>query len=216
MKISRHAEDRQTAQAFVRNSIRAAIFAGEISAGDRLVQADIARQLNVSTTPVREALRELATEGLLRLDAHHGALVRHLDPVELREIHDMRQLLEPEVMRRALPRLTPDQLDEAAALQEQMTEADSPAVWAELNRRFHRIFLEACGSKVLQETVANLQDRYATYIVSSLGKGAGRRASSDKEHQQIVDAARARDVAAATQAILIHIRAPLDQPGAGT
>ena len=215
MRISRHTETRRTAQAYDRNSIRAAIFAGEISAGDRLVQADIARQLSVSTTPVREALRELATEGLLRLDAHHGALVRDLDPVELREIHDMRQLLEPEVMRRALPRLTPDQLDEAATLQKQMTGVDSLAEWADMNRRFHRIFLEACGSTVLSETVANLQDRYAAYIVSSLHKDVARRAGSNKEHQDIVDAARARDVAAATQAILVHIQAPLGQPGSG-
>ena len=210
MRISGHTDDRRTAQAYVRNSIRAAIFAGEISAGDRLVQADIARQLSVSTTPVREALRELATEGLLRLDAHHGAVVRDLDPVELREIHEMRQLLEPEVMRRALPRLTDEQLDEAEALQQQMTTEETMQGWAELNRRFHRLFLEACGSKVLAEIVANLQDRYATYIVSSTGRDPGRRAVSNREHRDIVEAARARDVAAATQAILIHIQAPLD------
>ena len=209
MEISQHHDDRRTAQAYVRNSIRAAIFAGEISAGDRLVQADIARQLNVSTTPVREALRELATEGLLRLDAHHGALVRDLDPIERKEIHEMRQLLEPEVMRRALPRITPDQLDEAAALQREMRDADTVARWAELNRRFHRIFLDACGSRVLAETVANLQDRYAAYIVAFMSKDPGRRANSNKEHLAIIDAARARDIAAATQMILIHIQAPL-------
>jgi DNA-binding GntR family transcriptional regulator len=93
MEIPRHTGDRRTAQAYVRDSIRSAIFAGQIEAGDRLVQADIAQQLDVSTTPVREALRELATEGLLRLDAHHGAVVRDLDPVELQEIHELRRLL---------------------------------------------------------------------------------------------------------------------------
>ncbi|HSK98013.1 MAG TPA: GntR family transcriptional regulator [Euzebyales bacterium] len=209
MKISRHVGDPRTAQAYVRNNIRAAIFSGEIRAGDRLVQADIARQLNVSTTPVREALRQLATEGLLRLDAHHGALVRDLDPVELREIHEMRQLLEPEIMRRALPRLTPDQLDEAELLLRKMTREDGVAGWAELNRAFHRIFLDACGSRTLAETVANLQDRYAAYIVASTSSDPQRREHSNDEHRDILDAARARDVAAATQAILVHIQAPM-------
>jgi DNA-binding GntR family transcriptional regulator len=204
-----HTDDRRTAQAYVRNSIRSAILAGEISAGDRLVQADIARQLEVSTTPVREALRELATEGLLRLDAHHGAVVRDLDSVELRELHEMRLLLEPEVMRRVLPRLTPELLDEAEALQQQMTAVETMQGWAELNRRFHRIFLDACGSTVLAEIVANLQDRYAIYIVSSMGRDPERRAVSNKEHRDIIEAARARDVAAATQAILVHIKGPL-------
>lgn len=204
-----HTDDRRTAQAYVRNSIRSAILAGEISAGDRLVQADIARQLRVSTTPVREALRELATEGLLRLDPHHGAVVRDLDSMELRELHEMRLLLEPEVMRRALPRLTPELLDEAEALQQQMSAEDAMQGWAEMNRRFHRIFLDACGSTVLAEIVANLQDRYAVYIVSSMGRDPGRRAQSNIEHRDIIEAARARDVAAATQAILVHIKAPL-------
>lgn len=209
MEFTGQTDFRQTAQAYVRNTIRSAIFAGEITAGDRLVQADIARRLKVSTTPVREALRELATEGLLRLDAHHGAVVRDLDPRERSEIHELRQLLEPEVMRRALPRITSDELDKAASLQHQMSQEETMAGWAELNRAFHRIFLDACGSKILAETVANLQDRYAAYVVSAMRDDPLRRANSDREHEAIVEAARNRDVAAATQMILIHIMAPL-------
>lgn len=215
MEFTRNTADRRTAQAYVRNSIRAAIFAGELHAGDRLVQAEIARQLDVSTTPVREALRQLATEGLLRLDAHHGAVVRELDPVELREIHELRQLLEPEVMRRALDRLSDEQLDEAAGLQRRMADEPSVSGWAEMNRRFHRIFLDACGSRTLAETVANLQDRYAAHIVSSMARDPDRRASSDAEHVILVEAARAGDVEAAIRTILVHIQAPLGTDHSG-
>ncbi|MPZ52789.1 MAG: FCD domain-containing protein [Acidimicrobiia bacterium] len=209
MELSTYKDDRQTAQGYVRNSIRSAIFSGDLSAGDRLVQAEIARQLNVSTTPVREALRELATEGLLTLDAHHGALVRDLDHVELKEIHDVRQLLEPEVMRRAIPRLTPDQIDKASDLQKQMAEDVNIATWAELNRQFHRVFLDACGSNVLADLVSNLQDRYAAHIVSSMDADPRCRLESNREHEALVVAAKQRDIPAATHTILIHIAAPL-------
>jgi DNA-binding GntR family transcriptional regulator len=113
-------------------------------------------------------------------------------------------------MRRAVPRITAESLDEAAALQHAMEDEATVARWAELNRRFHRIFHEASGSTRLSETVSNLQDSYAAYIVSSIVRDPQRRAESDKEHWAILDAARHADVDAAIERILQHIRAPLE------
>ena len=91
---------RRTAHEFVKDSLRRAILRGDLSGGARLIQADLAAMLNVSTTPVREALRDLATEGLITLDRHRGGVVRELNWLELmEEIRLIRQQLEPLAVR---------------------------------------------------------------------------------------------------------------------
>ena len=210
MKITRHNQDQRTIQAYVRDSIRASIFAGELGPGDRLVQSVIARELEVSTTPVREALRELATEGLLRLDPHRGAVVRGLDAEELRDVHELRSLLEPHVMRRAIPRITEAQLRAAEEIQDEMAATSSVPEWAELNRQFHRVFLDASGSERLARMVRGLQDSYATYAVTALHRDPGRRERSNEEHRALIAAARERDAARASRVLLEHIGVPLE------
>ena len=209
MKVPGSKGEQTTAQAYARDSIRDAIFSGELVAGDRLVQSVLAQRLGLSTTPVREALRELATEGLVRLDAHHGAEVRGINAVELREIYEMRVLLEPEVLRRALPRMSSADIELATQLQEQIAGDVTIAQRAVLNRRFHRVFLDACDSRLLAQTVAALQDKYAAYNVAIEHRDLGRHAHAIAEHEAILAATRDRDVEAATAAILHHITAPL-------
>jgi DNA-binding GntR family transcriptional regulator len=222
MKMTHRNPDQLTVRAYVRDSIRASIFAGELTPGDRLAQAVIARELQVSTTPVREALRELATEGLLQLDAHRGAVVRGLDADELRDVHELRTLLEPHVMRKAVPRLTEQQLQQAEQIHDEMVAADSISSWAELNRRFHRIFLDASGSERLARIVRGLQDSYAAYVVSTLNRDPDRRRRADAEHRELLDAARRGDAELATRVLLEHIGVPLEiaeqleQTGDGT
>jgi DNA-binding transcriptional regulator YhcF (GntR family) len=85
---------RQTAHQYVVESLRNAIVEGVLTPGTRLIQAAIAEELEVSTTPVREALQDLAAEGLVRLDPHRGAIVYGFDLAECREIYELRMLLE--------------------------------------------------------------------------------------------------------------------------
>lgn len=209
MKVPAHKGEQKTAQAYVRDSIRDAIFSGELAAGDRLVQLVLAKQLGVSTTPVREALRELASEGLVRVDPHHGAEVRGINAVELREVYEMRVLLEPDVLRRALPRMSPSAIELAAQLQQQLAGEVTIAERAMLNRRFHRVFLDACDSRLLAEVVAKLQDKTAAYTVAMEQRDRGRPTRANEEHAAILAATRAGDVEAAIAAMLRHIRAPL-------
>src|SRR5690242_7828107 len=85
---------RRTAHEFVRESLRRAILRGDLTGGERLIQADIAATLEVSTTPVREALRDLAAEGLISLDRHRGGVVRGLNWEDMEEIRKIRHQLE--------------------------------------------------------------------------------------------------------------------------
>lgn len=111
LKLARPAQSgRQTAHQFTLDVLRTAILDGSLPAGTPLVQTDIAQQLDVSTTPVREALRELSAEGLVRVDAHRGAVVQGLSIADIREIFEVRLLLEPEVFRRATHNLSDDEI----------------------------------------------------------------------------------------------------------
>src|SRR3970040_1190357 len=104
---------RFTAVELVRDALRTAILRGDLPGGSRLVQTDIAAQLEVSTTPVREAMRDLASEGLITLDSHRIGTVRKPDWDEMVEIVEVRRALEEVAIRRAMSAITPEQLKHA-------------------------------------------------------------------------------------------------------
>ena len=204
------APTRRTAQELVRDTVRRAILTGEIPGGTRLVQADLAQQLNVSTTPVREALRSLAAEGLVRLDSHRGAVVRSLTDDEVLEIFELRTVLEPVVLQRAIPRVTQQQLDDAAEIEAQMNAEPDPARWATLNRQFHGVFMTAASSERLRQMVESLQDSFSAYIVSAMLFDDSRRSLANQQHRTLLQAVRDQDVDAATAAMVAHMRLTLD------
>ena len=201
---------RQTAQELVRDTLRRAILTGEIPGGTRLVQADLAQRLQVSTTPVREALRSLAAEGLVRLDSHRGAVVRRLTRDEVMEIFELRTVLEPVVLQRAIGRVTPEQLDEAAEVEAAMSTEVDPARWGQLNRMFHGIFMTAANSERLRQMVESLQDAFSAYIVSAMLHDDTRRARANEQHRTLLQAVRDADEDAATAAMVAHMRLTLD------
>lgn len=207
---------RRTAQELVRDTLRTAILTGEIPGDTRLVQADLAEQLQVSTTPVREALRSLAAEGLVKLDAHRGAVVRRLNDDEVREIYELRCLLEPAVLERAITRITDEQLEAAAAIEAQMAKETDPARWGHLNREFHGVFMTAAESERLRQMVETLQDAFSAYIVTAMVRDDERRRLANDQHRTLLEAVRKRDVKAATQAMVAHMRLTLEGALAGT
>ena len=86
----------------VLSAIRHAILAGELRPGQSLVEAELAQRLGVSKTPVREALKTLAGAGLVTMSAYRGATVRSIDETAAAAIYDLRLLVEPEAVRRAV------------------------------------------------------------------------------------------------------------------
>src|SRR5690606_28456552 len=126
-----------TAHEYVREALRAAIMDGSLPGGTRLLQSEIATQLGVSTTPVREALRDLTSERPGVMHPHHGAIVRALDLAEVQEIYELRLALEPILSRRLVHRLDDATLDRALEIQQQMLPIRDVAAWAQLNRDFH-------------------------------------------------------------------------------
>jgi DNA-binding GntR family transcriptional regulator len=196
---------RRTAHELVRDTLRRAILRGTLPGGLRLVQAEIAAQLEVSTTPVREALRDLATEGLIRLDAHRGAIVRELDYSEVEEIYDLRKLLEPEALRRAAENITEEELEHAASLQAQMDGVTDAGVWADLNREFHATLVRAARAPRLINILQNLRDSAAPYVGLSLQASEEQRRLANDQHREILEAMRAGDADKAIAIALEHL-----------
>lgn len=200
---------RRTAHEFVRDALREQILDGTLDAGSRLVQAEIAGKLQVSTTPVREALRDLATEGLIRLDAHRGATVVLLDLDDLREVYELRKTLEPLAMRWAAERITDDELVTAAALQERMDTEREVAEWVPLNSRFHALLGDAARSPRLSSMLTRLRETSAPYVGLSFTYRPAQLEHGNADHHRLLDALRRRDADAAAGTIIGHLAATL-------
>ena len=195
----------RTTHEFVLETLKRAILSGELPAGTRLIQADLAQQLNVSTTPVREALRDLVGIGLIGFDAHRGAVVKGIDLEELLEIYELRRLLEPYSIRRVAENITDDELDSAAKLQQEMDAAGDFASWVDLNWQFHRLLEEAARMKRLQDMVQSVQNLAAIYVAHSLKLDPERMAEGNEEHRALLDALRARDADRAAEVLTQHL-----------
>ena len=199
----------RTAHEYVRQVLRAAILDGTLGSGERLLQTELAEQLAVSTTPVREALRDLASEGLVVFDPHRGALVRTLDIADVREVYELRMTLEPLMVRRVVDRLSDDQLDRARELQRTMAETTDMGEWSDQNRRFHAVFHEPDAGTRLAGVLAGLRDTATPYVRVSLGARPQQVPQANLEHAQLVDLFLARDVDGIVELTVQHLRATL-------
>ena len=200
---------RQTAHEYVREMLRRAILNGELVSGSRLVQAEIAATLEVSTTPVREALRDLASEGLIRFDPHRGAVVTELRVEELEDIYEIRRLLEPHAMRQAVPEITDKTVATLRKLHDRMEAEPQSAEFVDLNRTFHMAIYESGASSRMVQIIRGLEDAAVMYIGASLGMVPGLRDQANRDHAAILDAIERRDVEAAVDAIQHHLQLPL-------
>lgn len=201
---------RRTAHQSVVDTLRRAILSGVLPGGSHLVQADIAEQLQVSTTPVREALRDLAAEGLVRLDAHRGAVVHECSVAEMEEIYGLRRILEPEAIRRALERITDTELDRAEKILVEMEAETDFGTWADLNRDFHALIEDAAGAPRLASILKSLRDVAAIYVGLSMQAEARDFRSANAEHRAILEACRARDSERAVAVVIQHLEVTRD------
>jgi DNA-binding GntR family transcriptional regulator len=199
----------RTAHEYVLTTLRSAILGGTLAGGTRLVQTELAAQLEVSTTPVREALRDLATEGLVFFDPHRGAVVRSLDIDEVREIYELRITLEPLMVRRVVDRLTDEQLAEAEELARRMREETNLSVWVDLNRDFHAIFSETSDGSRLAGILASLRDSASAYVSLSLEARPEQVPEANEEHSELVRLYRDRDANGVVELTLRHLRSTL-------
>jgi DNA-binding GntR family transcriptional regulator len=199
--------EHRTAQETVVASLREAIIGGLLSGGTRLVQSKLSAQLGVSTTPVREAMRQLAAEGLIRMDPFRGAIVHTPTLDEVREVYELRLLLEPVAIRKASEHLTADELAAAGQLQRQMDGVTDGATWVLMNREFHGRLLRASGAPRLSEFIERLITDATSQVALSIKADPRRMAEGNREHKRILLALQRRDMPALDRLVTEHLRA---------
>lgn len=204
----------RTAQGLVADRLRTEILAGLIAPGTKLPQSAVATRMRTSTTPVREALRELAVDGLLDGDPHRGFVVHRPTLDEFLELYEIRLLLEPATAVKAAARIAENDLDAAADLIARMDDEENAAKWALLNRDFHELLGNASRSPLLSAVTNNLRDRAAMYVAISVSGSRERLRASNQQHREILDACRIHDRKAAREAVIAHLRTTVEAAGA--
>ena len=199
---------RRTTHELVLEMLRQKILSGELAAGSRLVQSELALSMDVSTTPVREALRDLTSEGLVRFDPHIGAVVQGLSAFEFQEIYEVRMFLEPLAIRKAVGSMTQELLDRLEQIHHRMLEEENPAVWVQLNRDFHLGIYQTGVSPRIAAIIRSLQDASVMYVGVALGH-PGLLGEANDGHGAIISALRAGDADAAAEAALCHLQSSM-------
>jgi DNA-binding GntR family transcriptional regulator len=160
----------RTAQGIAAAELRAAIVRGDLAPGEKILQEATAEELGVSLIPLREALKTLASEGVVRYEPQRGYYAAELPMERIRELHLARNLLEAEVERLALPKLDADVLEimraQVRAQRRAVAERDAVEMIA-ANRTFHFTIFELCGNPWLLRFVAQLWDALDPYRVLS-------------------------------------------------
>jgi len=197
-----------TAHVWVRERIREAIFSGVYPPGSRLVQGEIAERFGTSVTPVREAMRDLANDGLIAVHPQRAATVREVDLDEAVETNEMRLLLEPLAARRAAERMTPAELASLRRAEAAMEAAPDHPTWLELNRRFHLEVIECAHSPRLGEVLRSLREISSFYLAALVRAQGGDREKSAREHTALLDAFERRDGDAAAEIMAQHLADP--------
>ena len=192
--------------------VRERVISGDFAAGMRLTEWQIADALGTSRTPVREAMRRLVGDGILRFQPNYGTFVGSWTAKEIGELFDLRALLESEVAGEAARCISDEQLGRLKALQDRIEERgielgrDNIERIAGHNREFHRIIAEASDRprtvKMLTDAIEApvVQQTFARYTAAQLQR-------SFHHHRELIDAFSARDTAWARDTMSCHVRA---------
>jgi DNA-binding GntR family transcriptional regulator len=195
----------------IKDRILQLILEGELQPGDRVVETRIARELEVSQSPVREAIRDLAGVGLLEIEPFRGARIRRFTRDELLDGMEIRGDLEAIAARRAATRINRSQIARLRALiddMREMGEAGDAHGQAMKNTEFHQTVVRAAGSEALERVWATLEPFARTYLTASV-PGTDLVWLGDR-HSAIVEALEAGDAELAATVMMDHAREARD------
>jgi DNA-binding GntR family transcriptional regulator len=194
----------------VSDRIRSDILRGRIGGGTHLHQSELAQAYGVSITPVREALRDLAAEGLVDFTPYSGAVAHQPTLAELEQVYEIRSCLAPLSVQEAVLRITKEELSAADELVTSLEQATSREQWIDGNRRLHHLLDDASRSPHLTGILRRLGDVSTMYVNISMAPDPVRRPGADEEHRTLVAAFRDRNVDLAVRLTIDHFHRTLD------
>ena len=195
----------RTKEEQVADYLRERIISGVFPRGSRLKQAEIAEQLKLSITPVREALKLLEAEGYISGDSYRGARVVPFDAGASAEILQLRLLLESQLVRAAIERITTQDITELRVLANDFAKAfetGDRAIARGINYRFHRQLYDIAQ---LPQTLHFVQILWARYPFDLIKSASNRGEDAVREHEEILQAFASGDASAAMLAMRKHI-----------
>jgi phosphonate utilization transcriptional regulator len=192
----------------VQQELERQIVDGELAAGTKLNEADIAAELRVSRGPVREAFRALDQSGLVRTEKNRGVFVRQVSLEEAHEIYEVRAALDQLIGRLATQRIKPPQLARLREIVREMQVAakalDSLSYYP-LNIEFHEVLAEASGNKALIENYRRIVNELNLYRREVLARDSKSIPISAKDHENIVKAVAKGDADLAGKLLFDHV-----------
>ncbi len=196
----------------VADLLRESIAVGKIATGSRLVESEVANQLNISRGPIREAFRILETEGLLKSHPGRGSYVTQTSERDIREVYSLRCLLEEEAFRLAMPRRTDKDLKHLEKTLNDMFAAANDGDHAkvlELDLEFHRQIWEIADHQRLKNMLKELTTQVRMYIAVQT-KIYDDLAAGIADHQILLDAIRDQNEEIGTQTMRKHLQLAAD------
>lgn len=192
----------------VQRELERQIVSGELEAGTKLNEAEIAGELRVSRGPVREAFRALDQSGLVRTEKNRGVFVRQVSLEEAYEIYEVRAALDGLIGRLAAERIQPAQLQQLREIVKRMHAAsralDADAYFP-LNIAFHEVLGEAAGNQALLQNYQRVVNELNLYRREVIARSAESIPASTKDHEAIVNAVAKGDAALAGSLLFEHV-----------
>ncbi|MEO8137975.1 MAG: phosphonate utilization associated transcriptional regulator [Betaproteobacteria bacterium] len=194
------------------------ILAGDLPAGGKLNEADVAGQLGISRGPVREAFRALEESGLVRVEKNRGVYVRQISVDEADQIYDVRAGLDELIGRRVAEHATPEQLTHLRGLvarMESAAAAKNTSDYYAANISFHDALAQYAANQKLLDMYRRLVNELSLYRRKTIERGGAILPTSMREHKKIVEAIAARDGALAGRLMFEHAMASRERMHAG-
>lgn len=192
-------------------AMRTAILRGDLPQGHPLVEREIAQRLNVSKTPVREALKILSHSGLVDTSSYRGVFVRRVDERMVAAVYEVRVLLEPPALASSVKRMSDTDVAQIRRVLDRADEATEQGELVDLgrlNRQFHRELYQYGDNALLVDMLDTLQDQVALIALTGWTRDPSWETEAD-EHRAILQAAERRDSESAAKLLADHITGSL-------
>jgi len=193
--MKKNIEKHMTLRESILETIRDAIISGSLKPGEKVAEPELAERFGISRTPIREAFRQLESEGYLTVVPRKGAVVVTFSQRDVEEFYAIKSILEGYAARKACEKLTPREIDKLQSINDKLRVlADEGDVrhFFKVHDNFHELFVRAADNDKLTEMILNLVGRFQRLRIASLSL-SGRMAFSVQEHQKIIDAFRNGD-----------------------
>lgn len=197
--IERH----QTLREKILETIREAILRGALKPGEKVAEPELAERFGISRTPIREAFRQLESEGYLTVIPRKGAVVTALSERDVEEFYAIKSVLEGYAARMAATNLSSKDMERLEAINdrlEQLAKDGDVKTFFRVHNEFHELFIRAAGNEKLLELIGHLLMKFNRLRMASLSL-PGRMEISVNEHKKILDAFRKNDGERANQLV---------------